>query len=288
MHDGEARTPGLQSKTGPEHSCTLQPASPMAAICRGFGVLLLASSAWAAGAADGPVWGRPAASDAPAEKKPAVPAPALLVVGGLAARSAVRAIARGPAPPLRAIIGQREEAELVKDAPPGPVGLVLRALTLAFIFSPPLLLSWLAYLIPAFRERVWYGLVASSLARAGTAFIKWGQWASCRPDVFPTSLCAALSRLHSQAPRHRFKYTERQVVAALGGKVYLIRFLEPLQPLYAGDPGCRGIGRQGIDPSTFHRTLSNPCIIPNFCPRCSPPTHPHTPPPCAPLARPAI
>eukprot|EP00962_Isochrysis_galbana_P026375 scaffold8175_cov90-Isochrysis_galbana.AAC.1 len=191
------------------------------------GVLLLATNAWAAGAADGAVWRRPPASDAPAEKKPALPAPALLVVGGLAARSAVRAIARGPAPPLRATIGQREEAELVKDAPPGPLGLVLRALTLALIFSPPLLLSWLAYLFPLFRDRVWYGLVTSSLARAGTAFIKWGQWASCRPDVFPTALCAALSRLHSQAPRHGFKHTEAEVVSALGGKVTICTFRRP-------------------------------------------------------------
>jgi len=161
---------------------------------RVFLALVAASAVGAAGPASRRA---PPATDVPAEHKHR-PAPALLVLGGLAARSAVRAIARGPAPPLRATIGQREEAELVQTSPPGPVGLVLRAATLAMIFSPPLLLSWLAWLFPFFRDKLWYGMVTTSLARAGTAFIKWGQWASCRPDVFPSALCASLSRLHSQ------------------------------------------------------------------------------------------
>eukprot|EP00967_Tisochrysis_lutea_P132603 scaffold231771_cov31-Tisochrysis_lutea.AAC.6 len=143
--------------------------------------------------------------------------PALLLLGGLAARSALLTLARGRPPPLRPIIGQREEAQLVDQAPPGALGLTVRALRLLVIFLPPILLSWLAFILPPFREKVWYAMVTSSLASAGTAFIKWGQWASCRPDVFPTSLCAALSRLHSQAPRHRFSHTKAAVEEALGG-----------------------------------------------------------------------
>lgn len=34
----------------------------------------------------------------------------------------------------------------------------------------------------------------------GPAFIKWGQWAATRPDVFPADVCEALSRLHMQVP----------------------------------------------------------------------------------------
>ncbi len=45
-----------------------------------------------------------------------------------------------------------------------------------------------------------------SQARRGRAraqaFIKWGQWAATRPDLFPGDLCAELARLHTGAPRH--------------------------------------------------------------------------------------
>ncbi|EOD17069.1 putative ABC1 family protein [Emiliania huxleyi CCMP1516] len=145
--------------------------------------------------------------------------PAVLVVGGLGLQAAVRSVARGRPPPLREIIGQREEAALVSEAPPGFASLVGRAVVLALIFSPPMLLSWLAWLWPFFRNRVWYRMLTASLARAGTAFIKWGQWASCRPDVFPTAMCAALASLHSQAPRHGWRHTEREVREALGAPV---------------------------------------------------------------------
>jgi len=36
------------------------------------------------------------------------------------------------------------------------------------------------------------------LCSPGPAFIKWGQWASTRPDIFPADVCDELSRLHMQ------------------------------------------------------------------------------------------
>lgn len=41
-----------------------------------------------------------------------------------------------------------------------------------------------------------------AVERAGPAFIKWGQWAATRRDLFPPDLCAELQRLHTQAPSH--------------------------------------------------------------------------------------
>jgi len=58
--------------------------------------------------------------------------------------------------------------------------------------------------------------VVMALANAGTAFIKWGQWASCRTDMFPERLCAELSRLHSQAPTHGYEHTKAEVEQAVG------------------------------------------------------------------------
>ena len=48
------------------------------------------------------------------------------------------------------------------------------------------------------------------------AFIKWGQWASCRPDIIPQSLCNELAVLQADAPRHSFAYTKQRVQAELG------------------------------------------------------------------------
>ena len=39
------------------------------------------------------------------------------------------------------------------------------------------------------------------LEAAGPAFIKWGQWAATRHDLFPPDFCAILEHLHTQVPR---------------------------------------------------------------------------------------
>ena len=36
------------------------------------------------------------------------------------------------------------------------------------------------------------------LESAGPAFIKWGQWAATRHDLFPPDFCAILEHLHTQ------------------------------------------------------------------------------------------
>lgn len=56
--------------------------------------------------------------------------------------------------------------------------------------------------------QVWYGALTRSIALSGTAFIKWGQWSSTRPDMFPEGLCRSLSVLHKGAPSHRYAHTK--------------------------------------------------------------------------------
>ncbi|XVF40612.1 hypothetical protein PTKIN_Ptkin01aG0128000 [Pterospermum kingtungense] len=52
------------------------------------------------------------------------------------------------------------------------------------------------------------------LKPAGPAFIKWGQWAATRPDLFPGDPCTKLSELHSKAPEHSFAYTKKTIERA--------------------------------------------------------------------------
>lgn len=54
-------------------------------------------------------------------------------------------------------------------------------------------------------------LVRWTLERAGPAFIKWGQWAATRPDLFPPDVCRALTRLHTGAPAHSPAFTRSAV-----------------------------------------------------------------------------
>lgn len=68
---------------------------------------------------------------------------------------------------------------------------VCEATVLTSFFKNSLLdISWTFPLISA--------LNVVMLNYSGPAFIKWGQWASTRPDIFPADICDELSRLHMQ------------------------------------------------------------------------------------------
>lgn len=93
--------------------------------------------------------------------------------------------------------------------------LILRAMGLGFYFTPVFSTVGLAAISQSFRQKYWYRLVAHCLSSCGPAFIKWGQWASTRSDMFPDSLCVSLSGLHADAPAHSWRFTKRSVEQAL-------------------------------------------------------------------------
>ena len=98
---------------------------------------------------------------------------------------------------------------------PTKLRLFFRLLHLCFIFSPAIALFLPSLLSSTFRSFVFHPILTWSLARSGPAFIKWGQWASTRADMFSQSLCDALSSLHSNAPTHPFSFTKASVEKAL-------------------------------------------------------------------------
>mmetsp|Transcript_1885 Transcript_1885/g.2607 ORF Transcript_1885/g.2607 Transcript_1885/m.2607 type:complete len:687 (-) Transcript_1885:337-2397(-) len=102
------------------------------------------------------------------------------------------------------------------DRLPSKLDLLFRSIRLGVSFSPIICTSWLAMLSSTFRDKIWYTWIASCLASSGPAFIKWGQWASTRYDIFPESLCSALSRLHNDAPAHSWRYTQKLLESSLG------------------------------------------------------------------------
>ena len=105
---------------------------------------------------------------------------------------------------------------LIDDRPPSYFMLMLRFITLSIKFSPVTSTAWLAFLSTKFREKVWYKWLSSCLASGGPAWIKWGQWAATREDMFPEALCSQLENLHSDAPAHSWKFTQKMMESSLG------------------------------------------------------------------------
>ncbi|KAH6773761.1 Protein kinase superfamily protein [Perilla frutescens var. frutescens] len=97
--------------------------------------------------------------------------------------------------------------------------LLIRAFYLAVLFTPSITMAPFADSFgPRFRK-LWLQVVHQTLERAGPAFIKWGQWAASRPDLFPKDLCAELSKLHMKAPEHSFAYTKKTIETAFGRRL---------------------------------------------------------------------
>ncbi|KAH7027949.1 putative ubiquinone biosynthesis protein [Microdochium trichocladiopsis] len=103
-----------------------------------------------------------------------------------------------------------------------------RFLQLVVIFVPVILAVpavWIGPRQPQFdNERSgtlwWFGFLVRSMEWAGPAFIKLGQWAASRTDIFPTQMCETMSRLHSQAPAHSMRQTRRIVQNAFDGREF--------------------------------------------------------------------
>ncbi|KAK9689026.1 hypothetical protein RND81_09G029500 [Saponaria officinalis] len=95
----------------------------------------------------------------------------------------------------------------------------LRAIYLAVVFSPCIMMApWADSLGEDFRK-AWLRILRRTLEKAGPAFIKWGQWAATRPDLFPQDLCTELAELHSKAPAHGFSFSKKTIEQAFGRKL---------------------------------------------------------------------
>ena len=62
----------------------------------------------------------------------------------------------------------------------------------------------------------WACVCRRTLEAAGPAFMKWGQWAATRADLFPPDMCGELEQLQSSAPVHPLTYTKAAIHHALG------------------------------------------------------------------------
>lgn len=104
-----------------------------------------------------------------------------------------------------------------------PIRILLRALELLVIFIPVGLaypISWIGPWDPHKSTKLghifWCRLVRYLLEFAGPTFIKMGQWAGSRTDLFSPALCHELSYLHTNVKAHSWSYTKTCLLNALG------------------------------------------------------------------------
>lgn len=99
---------------------------------------------------------------------------------------------------------------------------LFRAIYLAILFWPCVSMALLADSLGDQFRKTWLRMVHLTLEKAGPAFIKWGQWAATRPDLFPRDLCVELAELHTKAPAHSFSYSKKTIERAFGRRIHEI------------------------------------------------------------------
>ncbi|KAK6497334.1 hypothetical protein TWF481_011748 [Arthrobotrys musiformis] len=115
-----------------------------------------------------------------------------------------------------------------------PVATGLRFLYLALLFLPVIITMpaiWMGPRLPLRDgERAgtlwWYGYLVKSMEMAGPTFIKLGQWAASRTDIFPLQMCSIMSTLHSNVAAHSLSKTKEIIEEAFNGRSFDTLFLE--------------------------------------------------------------
>ncbi|KAB8070037.1 hypothetical protein BDV29DRAFT_181577 [Aspergillus leporis] len=106
-----------------------------------------------------------------------------------------------------------------------PIATGFRFVHLVAVFLPLILTVPLVWFGKRIKDRKgarsgtlwWYRFLVRSMERAGPAFIKLGQWAASRTDIFPPELCNVMSSLHSNVPAHPLHETKKTICKAFNG-----------------------------------------------------------------------
>ncbi|XP_051007634.1 uncharacterized aarF domain-containing protein kinase 2 [Acomys russatus] len=109
----------------------------------------------------------------------------------------------------------------------------LRAGVLLAKFFPLLFLYPLTYLAPSLST-LWLRLLLKATETSGPTYIKLGQWASTRRDLFSEDFCAQFSKLHVQVTPHPWARTEYLLQQAFGEDWGSLLFFETQEPVGSG------------------------------------------------------
>ncbi|KAK6200159.1 putative ABC1 family protein, mitochondrial precursor [Scheffersomyces amazonensis] len=107
-----------------------------------------------------------------------------------------------------------------------PIITFSRFIELSIIFLPVLISSPICYFGRRDRNssehmrsgaKLWFWYLRWSAEIAGASFIKLGQWAASRTDIFPKAMCDELGNLHSNAKAHSLHQTKKIVSQSFEG-----------------------------------------------------------------------
>ena len=93
--------------------------------------------------------------------------------------------------------------------------LLLRFIRISFTFGPIFVIYPFTRYNDRLRER-WLRLLLSALEITGPTFIKLGQWASTRRDLFSDDLCDLFVKLYAHTRKHSWFMTRRRLTKAFG------------------------------------------------------------------------
>ena len=70
----------------------------------------------------------------------------------------------------------------------------------------------------------------------GPVYIKFGQWASTRRDMFPLELCNKMEKLQTRTSPHSWKYTESELAKVFGAgwREIFVKFDNNFKPVGSG------------------------------------------------------
>lgn len=92
-----------------------------------------------------------------------------------------------------------------------------RTIHLVLLFVPPLLIFPFVLLFRQYRP-IWMRYLIFCMEASGPTFIKWGQWASTRPDIFPEDMLLETHHLLDNTSAHSFEKTKRIIESAFNAK----------------------------------------------------------------------
>lgn len=111
--------------------------------------------------------------------------------------------------------------------------LSLRALVLLLKFGPLLLLSPFT-LVSARWASHWINALLWVTETSGPTFIKLGQWASTRRDIFSPEFCERFSKLHVKVHPHPWAHTKQCLRRAFGERWRSVLVFESKEPVGSG------------------------------------------------------
>ncbi len=95
------------------------------------------------------------------------------------------------------------------------IRLGLRTLRLTLTYVPILILYPFSCISPS-TKHVWWKLLLYACEHSGPTFIKLGQWASTRRDLFAPEFCDMFSKLHASTKEHSWFMTKQKLRKAFG------------------------------------------------------------------------